>query len=149
MLRYAKAAPALMLSCLYRNVSEPLHRQKQQHRCGKDARVVEPLCDDDRLLGLGNQQRIAKLDERIAADKRARLADVVDALEAVELRDDDGHDVLVTGGLDSVAVEADERLAGLDRVTHLDKAGKTLAVHFHGAQANMDEHAQAVLGDRS
>ena len=123
--RYAKAAPALMLSCLYRNVSEPLHRQKQQHRCGKDARVVEPLCDDARLLGLGNQQRVAKLDERIAADKRARLADVVDALEAVELRDDDGHDVLVAGGLDSVAVEADERLAGLDHIAHLDKAGKT------------------------
>ena len=142
--RYAKAAPALMFSCLYRSDSEPLHRQKQQHKCGKDARVAEPLCDDARLLGLGNQQRIAKLDERIAADKRAGLADMVDALEAIELRDDDGHDVLVTSGLNGLAVEADERLACLDHIAHLDKAGKTLAVHFHGAQANMDEHAKTV-----
>ena len=58
---------------------------------------------------------------------------MVDALKTIELGDDDGHDVLVAGGLDGLAIEADERLAGLDRVTHLDKAGKTLAVHFHGA----------------
>ena len=62
------------------------------------------------LLGLGNQQRVAKLDERVAADKRSRLADMVDALKTIKLGDDDGHDVLVTSGLNGLAVEADERL---------------------------------------
>lgn len=62
---------------------------------------------------------------------------MVDALKTIELGDDDGHDVLVTSGLNGLAVEADERLACLDHIAHLDKAGKTLAVHFHGAQANM------------
>lgn len=37
------------------------------------------------LLGLGYQQRVAKLDERVAADKRAGLADMVDALKTIEL----------------------------------------------------------------
>ena len=55
----------------------------------------------------------------------------------------------MASGLDGVAVEADERLAGLDRVTHLDKASKALAVHLHGAQANVDKHAQAVLGNHA
>ena len=74
---------------------------------------------------------------------------MVDALKTIELGDDDGHDVLVTSGLNGLAVEADERLACLDHIAHLDKAGKTLAVHFHGAQANMDEHAKAVLGNHA
>lgn len=46
------------------------------------------------LLSLGYQQRVAKLDERVAADKRSGLADMVDALKAIELGDDDGYDVL-------------------------------------------------------
>ena len=69
---------------------------------------------------------------------------MLDLLEGVGVGDHAGHHVLVPRRGNGVTVKGDEGLAGLDLVVCLNVAGEALAVHVHGANADVDEHLDAV-----